>query len=77
MFSLLISLALATSAPEPAAPAPPPGAVPASEEKARPKLVCRKIVYAGTRLAERECRTKEQWDYRADETGKWMEQLKN
>lgn len=77
MFYLLISLALSDAAPEAKTSQPRPETAAAPERKAGPKPICRTIIYTGSRLPQRECRTQEQWDRRADETGKWMDQDKN
>jgi hypothetical protein len=73
MLSLLISLALATPIAE--APAvPPPTEAAAKPGKAKPKLICRRIADAdsrlGSRLAERDCRTQEAWDRQAESLNK-------
>ncbi|KGB56960.1 hypothetical protein FG91_00064 [Sphingopyxis sp. LC81] len=77
MSFLLISLALSVTAPEAKTSEQRPETIPAPERKAGPKPICRTIIYTGSRLPQRECRTQEQWDRRADETGKWMDQYKN
>lgn len=73
MLTLLISLTLATATAE------APTTLPATEtatkpEKTKPKLVCRRIADAesrlGSRLAERDCRTQEAWDRQAESINK-------
>ncbi|WP_422061416.1 hypothetical protein [Sphingopyxis sp.] len=76
MFSLLISLALSAAAPE-AATSQPTGETTAVPEKAKPKLICRRIADTGSRFSERECRTQEDWNRQADSTSKRMGDAKN
>ena len=71
MMTLLLSLALAAAGSETATPAPPTETT-AVPEKVKPKLICRRIADTGSRLAERECRTQEDWNRQADSTGKKM-----
>ncbi|HKX90762.1 MAG TPA: hypothetical protein VJM13_16230 [Sphingopyxis sp.] len=77
MFALLVSLALSAAAPDAADGRPGDATADTPRKDAKPALVCRRITYAGSRLAKNECRTQAQWDYRADEMGKWMNQTKN
>ena len=77
MFFLLISLAVSAPAAESTPSRTTAETTPAPGKRDKPKLICRRINYTGSRLPERECRTQEQWDHRADETGKWMKQDKS
>lgn len=71
MFSLMISLALAAAAPE-ATTSQPTTETAAAPEKAKPKLICRRIADTGSRFSERECRTQEDWNRQADSISKRM-----
>jgi len=69
MLTLMMSLALSTATAE--APAQQPATETAAQpEKAKPKLVCRRIADTGSRLPQRECRTQEDWDRQADSISK-------
>ncbi|HEV7311127.1 hypothetical protein [Sphingopyxis sp.] len=76
MMSLLLSLALAASGTDAAANTQPATETAAKPEKAKPKLICRRIADTGSRLPERECRTQEDWNRQADSIGKRMNSAK-
>ncbi|MCA0208067.1 MAG: hypothetical protein LCH74_03300 [Proteobacteria bacterium] len=75
MMSLLLSLALAASGTDTASTQPATETA-AKPEKAKPKLICRRIADTGSRLPERECRTQEDWNRQADSIGKRMNSAK-
>jgi len=76
MMSLLLSLALAASGTDTATNTQPATETAAKPEKAKPKLICRRIADTGSRLPERECRTQEDWNRQADSIGKRMNSAK-
>ena len=69
MLTLILSLALSAAAAD-AATSQTATETAAPAKPAKPKLICRRIADTGSRLAERECRTQEDWDRQADTTGK-------
>jgi hypothetical protein len=69
MISLLLSLALAAAGTD-AANTQPATETAAKPEKAKPKLICRRLADTGSRLPERECRTQEDWNRQADSISK-------
>lgn len=71
MLTLMMSLALSAATAE--APATQPATETAAQpEKAKPKLICRRVADTGSRLAQRECRTQEDWNRQADSINKRM-----
>ncbi|MGH6649761.1 MAG: hypothetical protein ACREB7_01385 [Sphingopyxis sp.] len=69
MLSLILSLALAATAADSATNQPATETT-ATAEKAKPKLICRRIADTGSRLPQRECRTQADWDRQADSMSK-------
>lgn len=65
MLTLMLALALSGAATE-AAAAPSETEAATAPEKVKPKLVCRRVPNTGTRLAQRECKSQEQWNREAD-----------
>ena len=79
MISLVLAAALFAAAEPAAAPAEPAAAAAAKPEKAekakKSGLVCRNEPVVGSRMPTRTCMTQEQWDARAADGRKMLEDV--
>lgn len=73
MITALLSLALAISGAADTNEQPPTETAEVAK-KSKPKLICRRIADTGSRLAQRECRTQEDWDKQADAISRRMDE---
>jgi hypothetical protein len=62
MLSLILSLALSATSPEPAAATPAPTT---QVKPKKPKKICRSNGATGTRMKSSTCKTQEEWDAEA------------